>query len=361
MPSETETKPQEQQREKIPSFEGITDENEAVDDAALDKILGPEPEAEAREEESPEISQETDPASVIKEDTSGNKEEGESVKDVEGKESEDSGREQTEEPSDVFRRAMHALKRDRVPQEILDKMADENPRQFIEWGLGRADAQGKVDGFGQRLSDLEGRLEDGEETEGAEETSGRNARDSQPAADIQHLVPLDWDKITEPFNEVIGEEAADPLKKFGQAILDKVQREIHARDHFISGLMQLVENRELSFAKKELGDRFPQLNTEDGFAQVGAEMKKLLTTGEYTDIPSLMADAARISFSDTLMDTRDRRRSESHRMKNQGQVDMADQIRPTSRSKSVDEKEDAALDAILKGLGPGAAEKAYNE
>lgn len=319
-----------------PISEGVTSSNDSDDDAVLDKIMGSEePEASVAEAE--------DEGTPVPEPEVAAKAEVESDTETHG------------EPGEDYHRAMAALQRDGTPRDVLDYMYEKDPDGFTQWGLKREKVQRDGDRFGDEHSKLKSRLEEIETGEGQPTpTEPGEQPPQQSVAD-----PTQSRAVSKPFeqsltdiSEIFGEEAASailsPIQAMSQALGAAVQQ--------IQALTGYAEAKEMEVARGSLRERFPQLDTEEAYGQVVERMKSLHKSGDYNDIRSLMTDAARIMYAD---EAQPKDTVAENRAKSMGQPTIMSKTKTGKKSMTQEDREDAALDAILQGGGFDGAKKAY--
>ena len=88
-------------------------------------------------------------------------------------------------------------------------------------------------------------------------------------------------------------------------------------------------------------------------------MQSLAKTGEYSDISSLMSDAARIEFSDESKQVATEISNKRAKHKASGQMSPATGSKPPEHSMSSDEREEALLDALEDGIPMHEAKRLY--
>ena len=315
-----------------PISESVTEENDASDDALLDKIFGND-----EDEDSAETEPQETPAEVVDETTS----------------DEDDTTEVEPNILDGYDKAGAALQRDGVPRSVIDQMAEGNPQELVDWGLKRSKNQSDVDSYGARLKELEdGKSDDGEPV----------SEDGESGEQIQSSdQPLNQKEITRYENEIaeiFGEDAAKAVMTPMRAYLKETSDIIQQQQTVINRMVQSHEERELEASRGRLGERFPKLNNEKDFGQVVEQMTKLVQVGEYSNMDDLMTDAYRMKYAEDIAATATSK--QRNKIRDAGQPTTTFESSTPSASKSVEEREDAALDALLGGGGFDDAVSAYN-
>ena len=239
-----------------PISEGVSSQNDSDDDAMLDEIMG------SLEEEGPSTP-------VIEESPV-----------IESTDSETNA-----EPGDDYFRALAALQRDGTPRSVLDQLYNENPQDFIDWGLKREKVQRDGDRFSSEFNELKQKMQSDMESNNNQEPNMDQTRPS-PVSDA-------FQKYSDDLSEVFGEEAATtlmgPMRNMALML-----GELYAT---VNSLNTKNEQAELSSTRSSLQDQYPELTKDDAYDGVIEKMKTLYKTGEYSNIKDLMTDAARMSFS----------------------------------------------------------------
>ena len=316
--------------------EGVTQSDDEKDNSILDNILGTNNE-DSVDEVAAKTNEEETPAQVVEETN----------------EAEDG--ETTTEPteSEGYDKAVAALQRDGVPRSVIDQMAEENPQALVEWGLKRSKNQSDVDSYGARLKELEDGKSDGDETTPeVSEVEGEVQPENQP---------LSQDGVTQYESEIadiFGEDAAKSIMTPMRAYMDETGTQLKQQQDVINAMMYQSEERQILETRERLGERFPKLKNEEDFGLVVDSMTKLAQVGEYANFDELMTDAYRMKFAEDLVQTANAK----HRSKirDAGQPTTTFESSTPSASKSTEQREDAALDALLGGGGFDDANSAYN-
>ena len=110
---------------------GSVEVADAADDAALDDVMDSTQQEAAKTDHTPDPEPESTDTEPPEDDSA------------------------VEPSTDELQKALTSLRRDGVPKSVLDEMLEENPQTILDWGLKSADAQAKVDGFGNRIAELE--------------------------------------------------------------------------------------------------------------------------------------------------------------------------------------------------------------
>tara|TARA_Y100000004_G_scaffold186785_1_gene238724 strand:+ start:252 stop:1277 length:1026 start_codon:yes stop_codon:yes gene_type:complete len=315
----------------VPISEGVSADNNASDDDILDRLMDERDPFEAAVE-SPEPVSETEVEETV---------------------SEDEDTETSSEPmSEEYERAIAALRRDGVPESALENMDD---NAILEWGSKRAKVQADVDGYGAKVKELEDKLNNMQSTDSAEETSeveGQDQPQSQPAG-LESL-----NQYKSQISEIFGDEAAEAVMSPLRDMIQQTAQVLQQQQQAISQLHAENQIRTLDAARSKLQERFPRLSDNSDYQKVVEGMQKLIKIGEYESVEDLMTDSYRISFANLA--EQEAKKAEVNRMKNEGQPTTQTNSKTPARSLSGEDREDAALDAILSGGGLDGALSAFN-
>ena len=321
----------------MPVSEGVTLSNDSADDAILDELMGGGEEAE---ESSPKESIHPGVAD-------------EAVSDETPVQDPDSSK-PAELSSEDYGKAVAALQRDGVPRSVIDQMAEENPQSVIDWGLKRAKVQADVDGYGAKVKELESKLaESGESSDSKEEGTGEDQSATQPTNAVETI-----NRYESEISDIFGEDAATSIMTPIRELVSETTNALQQQQGMIQKLYQDVERRAIEDTRGRLGERFPRLSDDESFATVVDQMSKLATVGEYETMDDLMADAYRLRFAEVA--EQDALEQKQHSLRESGQPTVTSQTSRPAMSKSVHDREDDALDALLSGKGYDGASAAYN-
>ena len=354
MPEETveqnaETTPQEPM---IPVSEGVTMSNDSADDALLDDIMGsPEPE----ESDDPSLHSQSSPhESGLSEGESSTSDVADKATTEDSVEADDNSGKPTEQDSDNYAKAVAALQRDGVPRSAIDQMAEENPQSLIDWGLKRAKVQADVDGYGAKVKELESKLSDSNETtDSTEEGTGEDQPAAQPSNPVETL-----NRYETEISEIFGDDAATAVMSPIRELVNETTNALKQQQGIIQQLYMDMERRAIESTRDRLGERFPLLNDNETFVTTVEQMKKLAQVGEYESMDDLMTDAFRMKFAEVAQEEAQQQRQNS--LRETGQPTVTSQTSRPAMSKSVQDREDDVLDALLSGKGYEGASSVYN-
>ena len=241
---------------------------------------------------------------------------------------------------DTLEKAISALKRDGLSTSVIDKMTNS---EIIELGEKRAKVQSDADNAYRELSELRKSKEMAQESE-TESPALAEPTDQPVPANVQEAI--------KPFAEIFGDDAAEALSEYGKASVQPLMEVIQAQG-------QMLETVLMDSAKTQLRDRFPQLDNGEEYAPVSTTMQSLAKTGEYSDISSLMSDAARIEFSDESQQVATEISNKRAKHKASGQMSPATGSAPPEHSLSTDEREEMLLNALEDGMPMNEARRLY--
>lgn len=205
--------------------------------------------------------------------------------DDEADEPEDAAGDAPQIDRDALTRALGVLRRDNVPQRIIEQLLDD-PAELLAW----------AEKAGKRQADIDQRLKPGSAPDPkAGETGEADGAEPTGSPDTDEALA----QLVAPFAEEMGSEhAAQTLTNLAahvqratlaqiQPLLDKLQR----------GFDYLGEQHELQgvrAAREALRERFPQVADDSTWATIMERAKVLSKTGGYNDFESVLRDAAAI-------------------------------------------------------------------
>jgi hypothetical protein len=315
------------------------------DDAFLDKTLTDGPgDAEPRREDDVAPSEPEQPAGSDPEQPSA-----------------ESASDETNPPQvspEDYNRAMTALRRANTPQDVIEQMAKENPAGLLSWGSALAEQHAQVDNFGNELAQLKAQVngtappQRGEQTDIEPDAQGqqRPPSDGEPVERIRSRVS----ELTTGLAEHWGEEGVKPmvdaLTGTVQMIDEAFSQAMQQRDQALQYIVGVVERMETDSVRASLGDRFPQLNTAEGWKTVETALGKL-NRSQFTNVQDAVEAAALLSFGDANLKTFQDNLARQHaaRTNGQPQSDTKATAPRDQRKKSMtaEEQEDLELERIL--------------
>ena len=321
----------------IPLSEGVTVSNDVADDAFLDNIMGGSEPEESNETSSDSQQHQSEDSEVT------SSHEVADAAEVESQSSEDDSGNTTELESDDYAKAIAALQRDGVPRSVIDQMADENPQSIVDWGLKRAKVQSDVDSYGAKVKDLEEKLASNNETLGNEEEA--------VGAEMMN-------RYESEISEVFGDEAAKSVMSPIRDLVSETSQVLAQQHEMMQQMYSVMERQAIDQSRGRLGERFSRLNDDDAFNEVVEQMGKLAQVGEYKDLDALMTDAYRLKFA--AVAEQDAVQQQQRSLREAGQPTATTQTSRPAMSKTVQDREDDVLDALLSGKGFDGASAAYN-
>lgn len=244
--------------------------------------------------------------------------------------------------SDEYQKALVALRRDGLPQSVIDQMTEQ---QVAEYGQKRMKVQSDTDNAYRELKDLQ--------TTNAE--SVESPTESQPDTTPEPEAPVadNLKEAMKPFAELFGEEAANALGAYQEAVVQPAVQQLQNQVQFA---MQAVETMALEKARTELSGTYPDLASDEGYAKVQGRMQSLVKTGEYSDMASLMHDASRIELTAGTVPTSSETKN---RLKAGAQPMPVDSAELPGKAMSADDRQSALLDALENGTDLAEASRMY--
>jgi len=320
-----------------PVSEGVSRDNDSSDDAILERLMGDE---ETSEDEFEMSSSTENQSEETQEETS---------------EDQDDSEEDTEthsEPnSEEYEKAVAALRRDGVPDSALENMSDD---EILAWGSKRAKVQADVDGYGAKVKELEDKLNAVSESD---DSAADSEGESTDQAQSQPEKVTELNQYSERISEIFGDEAAEAVMSPIRDLIEQTKAILEDQRQAIVEVQMESQARMLNESRTRLRERFPKLANESDYETVLQGMQKLSAVGEYENLDDLMIDSYRVQFA--KLAEQESKKAEVDRMKNGGQPTTQSQSKTPPRSMSGEDREDAALDALLSGEGYNGAVSAY--
>lgn len=247
--------------------------------------------------------------------------------------------------------ALHALRRAKTPQKVIDQMSEE---ELLQWGGGLAKDQANVDNMSTQLGELRkqvgAKAGENKAPEGA--PKGDQPKPAEPLK--REGQPAELKQVVRPLMEALAlpDDEEGTLVEFAQAVTQPFRTELEAQAQKFAVLNAALERLILNDARRELGSRFPQLSDEAVFGRVQARMAGLIKSGEYDSPLALMSDAARLELGDAPP------AREPSRARDNGQVTTS--TRPQQRVPlSREQEEDEILHALARGEKPEDLRRKY--
>lgn len=263
---------------------------------------------------------------------------------------EDAG-EEDDESADV-EKAITSLRRAKIPQTVLKKMSN---REIIAMSKDVTARQAEVDETYRELGELRKKSK---ELESRKESDVRAEPTEQPlpndlTADLAKLANDLGDDAAKALGSIVTRMHAAGVKQSGEEA-----KALRTELASMSGLVERLMTKEI---RGDLKERFPEVEDAKKWEKVKDKASTLAKTGDYagSDDPmrDVFEDAARLVIGVPPATSAPKKES---RAKELGQ--------PASKSKqtppaalSYEDREDAALDALLKGGSREKAREAYGQ
>ena len=228
--------------------------------------------------------------------------------------------------------------------------------------------------FGKKLQEAANKkaedLDEAEEEESEDETAEaveKNDDDEEPGSAEPSGQPrgkdgrfaIDYKSIAKPVSDAIGlgPEVEEALASALEAALAPLQQKLESYDQYQAAIVEQRGEEIGQSIREKLSDRFPGLQDEDKFERVVGRMGLLAKADpNYQSMEQLMLDASKLELFDDIQEATSRKNTQVKRA--QGQITTTSRKTPTP-AMSVDDKEDAVLDALMSGKGRDAARQAY--
>lgn len=323
-----------EQKEISPAVSEARAKADAEQDAVLAKILAPdEPESSpsppqpAPEQDAPDLSKE----GRVRD------ERGRFLKD----ELKPEASEPTEAPADTpepeiavpdsvnpeeYRKAMQALQRDGVPSKAY---ADMDPTEVTQWGLKRLKSQSEVDGFGSKNADLEKQL----------------AAVKSPPSDS----PVNLDEAVKPFVEFFGEDAAEPLRAFGEKLMADMKDSLKDDMEAIRSLQASSLQQQRRDARSELSKEFKDWNLDKDSRWQPVLDYRAGDANEYPDEVEGLRAAALMVYAAEALAKKAKAVTQRNADRDNGQSTVENKGAPPPPAPNRDDRETDLIHAIMDG------------
>lgn len=185
----------------------------------------------------------------------------------------------------VDERFVKALKRDGWSDEDIAALSPERVRSI---GERRAKNHADVDGYSQKMKDLEKRIEEL----------------SKPKADEKK--PVTIEDALKSYEDQYGPELAGGLKPIVEALREQERQRISELERTMAEYRIQAQEREIDSLRKTLVSDWPDIDNDEKFTAVREAMNNLDRAGIYKTIPELMQAACRLTMSVTAKDVQAR-------------------------------------------------------
>ncbi len=223
--------------------------------------------------------------------------------------------------TDEYRQAMRALQRDDVPQEYLDSL---EPQKLTTWGNKRAAIHLDIDRINSKNAELERAitLVQGKAEATAEDTKA-----------------IEFDEPLQEVVDIFGEEAAEPMRKFGDAIVKKVMDVLGDQRKDLQVVIGRMQAQEQVEARNALADRY-NLSDEQRWQAVQAYMDKDANT--HSTANDAVLSACRQLFAD---EPHPDQVAAEHTARTNGQPTTEHRATPPTAARTMEQLEDDFIDA----------------
>lgn len=245
--------------------------------------------------------------------------------------------------TDALEDAWSVLRRDGFSKDDLAALSDEAIQRLAGH---RKKVQTDVD---RMLSEAKSQPDDQEQSqpENAEEPNTAEATPSVPAADNLF-------EAAKVFADHVGldDDGAKLLAKSYESIVAPLQQQIVA-------MQTAFGQYQVEATRARLADKYPQVadaSSED-YQRVVTRMNKLMSSGEHSDVTTLMEDAIAFEFRNELREQAESAQTSLRNLRNNGVASKPSGAQPESTGMSAEEIEDQVL-ALLESDAPDKVERA---
>lgn len=279
---------------------------------------------------------------------------------------------------DGYREAVNALRRVKVPLKQLEAM---DPADVVAWHKELQPVLAAQDSLNnQRLAaererdELRQRLEQNQQQPAPTDAGGTDAAGQQQSQQNQSqqqqvATPAD-DQIATLIGTVrenYGDELAEPMQQIVNHYQGTIQRLEQSHEQQSQALRadltfyaNELEGLIVDQVRSGLAETYPGIADDEKFASVRDHATKLLQSGTATTIKDALRQGAILEFADQKLSDFQKQQLARVREKNQGQPRVPNRTsRAPAQAKTLAEREDAALDALLEGRGIDEARREY--
>ena len=282
----------------LPKGDAVIDE-----DAALDAILAGKPVPEP---------------SVVEDNSAADIKEDESI----------------EETAEVDDELLRALRRDGVPQTIIEQIS-KDPELLTEWATKAMKRQSDVDAYTEKMKALESSANTGDDSPEESDTLEPTSADEES---VEGTTPLD------ALADEIGEEAVEPIREMQQELTELRAQLDEANRRVVMSEVQSAVEQAVPIVLAKWGDITSDQKSKviDRMSEIGKAQPKT-----FSSIEELMSVAAKDVLGEPSVTKRSKTPSAPKRIPKQ------------SRPATQEESEDAALDVLLRGGTRDEAQSAF--
>ncbi len=233
---------------------------------------------------------------------------------------------------DDHKKALAALKRDRVPDSALKNMT---PEEVTKWGMQRAEERGKQDGYGNRLKELQKQIQDAKDTKDAE------ALDIDLAEAVKPLA----EKFKGAYDGE-GPEASDELVEFGKSILNRNKAQMDKQAQVLERVQSQLTDIERAKIRTEMPEHY-ELDKDDRWQDI-VEFR-LTDSNEYESEKQAIEAACRQLFADEAIAKYAQSKQNINALRSQGKSTVSTDGKAPLDSQTKDQIEDDLLRSIIRG------------
>lgn len=235
-------------------------------------------------------------------------------------------------------KAITSLRRGKVPQTVLKKMSN---REIIAMSKDMTERQAEVDNAFRELGELR---------KSKQQAESRKESQAEPANNPSDDLDKELDALFDP-------ETGKALKSVTQRAIETHTKALKEELSSMSNLVERLLTKEI---RGDLRESFPDVDDASKWAKVQEKASTLAKTGDYAGsedpMRAVFEDAARLVLKPKASD--ESKTDTSSRAKSNGQPATKSRQVPT-KALTAEEREDAALDALLRGGSRDDAKKAW--
>jgi hypothetical protein len=267
-----------------------------------------------------------------------------------------------------YDKAIKALKLDGWDDEDVQALSPERVIALGKKATERHSAFGRKlqEAAGKKAEDLD-EAKSGEEDDETAEAADEDDQSEEPGSAEPTGQPrnkdgrfsINYKALAKPVSDAIGlgSEVEEALASALESALAPIQEKLNEYDKYQTAIVEQRGEEIGQSIREKLSDRFPGLKDEEKFERVVGRMGLLAKSDpNYQSMEQLMLDAAKLELFDDNQEVSARKTTQVKRA--QGQPTTTSRRTPTP-AMSLEDKEDAVLDALMSGKGRDAARRAY--
>jgi hypothetical protein len=180
--------------------------------------------------------------------------------------------------------------------------------------------------------------------------NGATKKDAPAGTEVKVTDPFDLDALVQPFVDVYGDEAKEPLQRTLAPIIQAHKQYQDTQRRMEAFGFELA----LEVVRGGLRAEFPQTKDDDEWARVVDQVETLVKTGKFTGqgmkgLPKLVRQAAAVVYAEEIQALAKRKAKQADEAERYGRVDTSEITAPGSKILTPEQRERAIGMAIVRG------------